>query len=231
MGPGAHRRIAGRAAAALLVWACAAAAPAAQVVGTVVQLSGPMAARSAAGGAGRPLALKSEVEGGDTLVTEPATYAKVRFIDDSELTLKPGTTVTIDQFSFDSVKPAGDSAGLTLVKGGLRSVSGLLGQRSKEKFVLKTPNATIGIRGTIFVLEFIAAPDAVAASPGLAAGLHVFVKDGGISLTNQAGVFLYDTGQFGYFQDDKTKPVKMTANPGMQFAPPASFRDGAVFGD
>lgn len=227
---GAARRLA----AALLLWACAAGALAAQaaarVAGAVVQISGPMSA-TGADGVSKPLALKSEVGGGDTLVTEAGTYAKVRFVDNSELTLKPGTTVKIDAYAFDFARPEGDRAGLTLVKGGLRSITGLLGQRSKDKFVLHTPSATIGIRGTTFVLEYIAVPDAAGVSPGLPAGLHVFVKEGGISLTNEAGVFLYDPGQFGHFKDYRSKPVKMTENPGMQFAPPAFFRDGAVFSD
>ncbi|NRR32527.1 FecR domain-containing protein [Oxalobacteraceae bacterium] len=195
---------------------------AAPVAGTVVQLSGAISA-SGPGGAPRALQLKSEVEEGDTLVTAGGSFARISFLDRSELTLKPGTTVKIDAFGFDDARAEGDRAVLTLVKGGLRSVTGLLGKRSKEKFTLKTPSATIGIRGTSFILEFITDPHMLAASPGLPPGLHVFVKDGGLSLSNQAGLFLYDAGQFGYFKDDKTKPVKMTENPGMRFDLPAEF--------
>ena len=99
--------------------------------------------------------MRSEVESGDTLVTEKNTYALVRFIDNSEITLKPATTFKVDQFAFDAGKPDGDQAAFSLVKGGLRSVTGLLGKRNKEKFSLKTPSATIGIRGTTFVAELV----------------------------------------------------------------------------
>ncbi|CAN7184427.1 FecR family protein [Pseudoduganella sp. LjRoot289] len=137
----------------LVLWCSCTLALAAQVAGTVVQLSGPLLARKASG-AVKILSLKSEVESGDTLVTEKNTYAMVRFIDNSEMTLKPATTMTVDNFAFDNAKPDGDSANFSLVKGGLRSVTGLLGKRNKEKFELKTPAATIGIRGTTFIAEY-----------------------------------------------------------------------------
>jgi hypothetical protein len=142
----------------LVLCCCGPLALAAQVAGTVTQLSGPLLARKA-DGAVKILSLKSEVESGDTLVTEKNTYALVKFIDNSEITLKPGTTFKIDNFSFDAGKPGGDAASFSLVKGGLRSLTGLLGKRSKERFELKTPSATIGIRGTTFIAEWVSEPE------------------------------------------------------------------------
>ena len=147
----------------MLFW-MAGASWAAQVAGTVVQLSGPLLAKKA-DGAVRILSMKSEVESGDTLVTEKNTYAMVKFIDNSEITLKPSTTFKVENFSYDAGKPEGDSASFNLVKGGLRSVTGLLGKRNKEKFAMKTPSATIGIRGTTFIADWVEpSPEAVAQS-------------------------------------------------------------------
>jgi len=128
---------------------------AAQVAGTITQLSGPLLAKRA-DGAVRILSLRSEVESGDTLVTEKNTYALIKFIDNSEITLKPGTTFKVEHFAFDAGKPDADQAAFSLVKGGLRSVTGLLGKRNKEKFSMKTPSATIGIRGTTFIADLVA---------------------------------------------------------------------------
>ena len=139
---------------ALLLFWMAGFSWAAQVAGTVVQLSGPLMARKA-DGAMRILSMRSEVESGDTLLTEKNTYAMVKFIDNSEITLKPSTTFKVENFSYDADKPDGDRASFNLVKGGLRSVTGLLGKRNKEKFEMKTPSATIGIRGTTFIAEWV----------------------------------------------------------------------------
>ncbi|WP_445232483.1 FecR family protein [Duganella rhizosphaerae] len=136
---------------------------AAQVAGTIIQLSGPLLAKKA-GGVVRILSMRSEVESGDTLVTEKNTYAMVKFIDNSEITLKPGTTFKVEDFSYDAGKPDADSASFNLVKGGLRSVTGLLGKRNKEKFAMKTPSATIGIRGTTFIADIVEPSEEAVAS-------------------------------------------------------------------
>jgi hypothetical protein len=130
---------------------------AAQVVGVVAHLSGPLLDRKADGSV-KVLGLKSEIENGDTLVSEKNTYAQIRFVDNSEITLKPGTTFRVENFNYDAGKPEADSAAFDLVKGGLRSVTGLLGKRNKEKFSLKTPSATIGIRGTTFIAQYVPPP-------------------------------------------------------------------------
>lgn len=129
-------------------------AHAAEVVGTVANLSGPLLAKKADGSV-KILAQKSAVEQGDTLVSEKNTYARIRFIDNSEITLRPGTQLKIDNFSYEADKPEKDSALFSLVKGGLRSVTGLLGKRNHDRFGMHTPTATIGIRGTIFIAEYI----------------------------------------------------------------------------
>ncbi|MES2207668.1 MAG: FecR family protein [Pseudomonadota bacterium] len=125
-----------------------------QKAGNVTNLSGPLLAKKDDGTV-KILAQKSEVEQGDTLISEKNTYARIKFIDNSEMTLRPNSQIKINSFSFDEAKPEGDSAVFNLIKGGLRAVTGLLGKRNKERVSVNTPTATIGIRGTIFIAEYI----------------------------------------------------------------------------
>lgn len=196
--------------AAPLAWA-------GQVAGTIVHLSGPLLDRKADGTV-KVLGLKSEVESGDVLVTEKNTYAQIRFIDNGEITLKPGTTFRIENFAYDAGKPEGDSAAFSLLKGGLRSITGLLGHRNKEKFSLKTPSATIGIRGTNFIATYV--------PPGetpLAPGLHLQVTEGAIIVTNNGGAQGFQAGQFGFVPGVNQAPIVVPPNPGIRFVPPPSF--------
>jgi hypothetical protein len=223
------------------------AAWAGQVVGVVEHLSGPLMDRKADGTV-KILAAKSEVESGDTLVAEKNTYAQIHFIDNSEITLRPGTTFKIDNFAYEADKPEGDSAAFSLVKGGLRSITGLLGKRNKEKFQLKTPAATIGIRGTTFIAQWVEDASGLTAptgpvnpgptpgpAPGLAPGvtpalppgLHVAVLDGLIVLTNPGGAQHFQAGQFGYVPSMTAPPVIIPQNPGLKFVPPPTFAIGA----
>lgn len=223
------KRTAIKFALALLVGVHASLAWAAQVAGSIVNLSGPLMARKADGTV-KVLAVKSEVEQGDTLVAEKNTYAQIRFIDNSEITLRPGTTFKIEAFAYDAARPEGDSASFTLVKGGLRSITGLLGKRNREKFEMKTPAATIGIRGTTFVAQFVGPP--VPGQPAaLPPGLHVQVIDGIIAVSNPGGVQTFNAGQFGFTPSFHVPPVIVPSNPGLKFSPPPVFSaNGPVAG-
>lgn len=198
-------------------------------VGAVSQLSGPLFAQKA-DGAMKSLSLKSPVEQGDTLVTGKNAYAQIRFTDNSEITLKPDSQFKIDSFSFEPEKKEEDNALFSLIKGGLREVTGLLGKRSKERFGLRTPTATIGIRGTIFDAEYVPAnagsmADKLAppANGARAPGLYVQVLDGMVNLSNSAGQQNFSAGQFGYTPSFTQPPIILPKNPGMQFTPPPTF--------
>lgn len=192
-----------------------------QVAGTVMQLSGPLMAKKADGKV-KLLAIKSEVEQGDTLLTEKETYALIKLIDNSEITLKPNTSFVIEQFSYTAEQPDGDHAIFSLIKGGLRSVTGLLGKRNKERFEMKTPAATIGIRGTTFIAEYIG-PSTLAPSAPRVPGLYVQVLDGLIHVTNPGGSQNFAAGQFGFTPNFKQPPVLLPVDPGIKFTPPPVF--------
>jgi hypothetical protein len=212
-----------------------ASAWAGQVAGVVVNLSGPLLDRKL-DGTTRVLGVKSEIESGDTLVTEKNTYAQIRFIDNGDITLRPGTTFKVEDFAYESGKPEADSASFSLIKGGLRSITGLLGKRNKEKFLLKTPTATIGIRGTTFIAQYVEEPAAGAPAAGapagmrgpaaLAPGLHVTVTDGAIVVRNGGGMQGIVAGQFGFVPGINLPPVLVPPNPGVQFTPPPTFGNG-----
>lgn len=200
-----------------------------QVAGTVMQLSGPLMVKKADGKV-KILAIKSEVEQGDTLLTEKETYAMIKLIDNSEITLKPNTSFVIEQFSYTAEQPDGDHAIFSLLKGGLRSVTGLLGKRNKERFEMKTPAATIGIRGTTFIASYM--PPVASGGPALPMapapvtlqpGLYVQVLDGMIHVANTGGSQSFTAGQFGYTPNFKQPPALLPVNPGMQFTPPPTF--------
>lgn len=206
------------------------------VAGTVMQLSGPLMAKKADGKV-KLLAIRSEVEQGDTLLTEKDSYALIKLIDNSEITLKPNSSFVIEQFSYTAEQPDGDHAVFSLLKGGLRSVTGLLGKRNKERFEMKTPAATIGIRGTTFIASYVApaAPGGPAlpkapAPSALPPGLYVQVLDGMIHVTNPAGTLNFAAGQFGFTPNFQQPPVLLPVNPGLQFTPPAAFIPSSASG-
>jgi len=215
-----------------LVLALPALAWAADPVARVTHLSGLLTAKHL-DGTSKILAVKSDIFQGDILSTEKDTYAKVKFVDQAEVVLRPDTQLSVERYSYDAAKPQSDSIALNMFKGGMRAVTGLIGKRNKEAVSYATPTATIGIRGTTFVAEYIpppsalpstpSAPSAPPSGPTLPPGLYVQVIDGLIHLSNGGGSQTFSAGQFGYTPSFNQPPVIVPKNPGMQFSPPPAF--------
>src|SRR3972149_4791974 len=86
-------------------------APAQQqgAAGYVSNLSGPLFAVKS-DGSRRVLSTRSVVSTGDMLITEDKTYARVRFSDNSEVTLRPSTQFQIANYAFDRTTPEKDNS-------------------------------------------------------------------------------------------------------------------------
>jgi hypothetical protein len=116
--------------------------------GEVVHLSGTLSVQRP-DGAILVLGQKSEVRPGDVLATQKDSYAQINFSDGSTVTMRPYTQLKIDAYSFVQEKPEADSAFFRLIKGGLRTVTGLVGKRGNQNaYRIGTTTATIGIRGS-----------------------------------------------------------------------------------
>lgn len=192
--------------------------------GYVSNLSGPLFAVKA-DGARRVLSMRSVVNSGDTLVTEDKTYARVRFSDTSEVTLRPGTQFQIEKYVFDRSAPEKDASVFRLFKGALRTVTGLVGKRGDaDAYSMSTPTATMGIRGTVFGVT-VCLPGSCG---GLATGTYVNVIDGRVVVAPPASPtvppLLISAGQFAY-APPAGPPVQLPSDPGVGalFAPPPGF--------
>jgi len=214
----------------LLVGAALALASAAVVAnnGTVTQLSGTLSVRKADGSV-RILSQRSTIESGDTINTERDSYAQVRFTDGAQLTLKPNTAIKIEEFKFAEEKPQDDSFLYSLVKGGLRAVTGIVGKRSKDKYQVGTATATIGIRGTTFSADDCVSDRERADCARLEPAVYVGVADGEVVVRNGAGELGLNAGQFGLIAPNQ-RPLFLSTDPGLQFTPPATFIQSVMAG-
>lgn len=128
----------------------ATAAQAADVVGKIGYMSGSLMAKRADGTV-KIMGPKSEVLAGDTLVTAVDSYAQVQMSDGSRMTLRPHSTLKIEEYRFDKREPKSDNAIFRLLKGGFRTITGLIGKRGDpDAYKVRAAAATIGIRGTDF---------------------------------------------------------------------------------
>lgn len=169
--------------------------------GRVASLTGSLAGM-AADGKKRALAVESVVDAGDTLFTYEGSQAVIRFDDGGVVTLRADSQFQVREFDFQDTDPARDNVVFGLIKGGLRTLTGLIGKRNGGQYRMQTPTATIGIRGTEYDLFYCASGDCVD-------GLHIEVIDGAIAVTNEVGTLDIRAGQFGYVKDRRTAPAPM----------------------
>jgi hypothetical protein len=94
------------------------------------------------------------------LITAKDSYAQVKMNDGTQMTLRPNSNLRIDAFQFKQDAPKDDNVVLRLLKGGFRTVTGLIGKRSNpDAYKLRAGTATIGIRGTDFTSRLCATKD------------------------------------------------------------------------
>ena len=91
---------------------------------------------------------------GDQLQTGPNSRLQWKMADDAMVAISSNSEFVIRDYSASSAKSPG-RAFYSLLKGGLRMVSGLIGKGSPDSFSLSTPTATMGIRGTIFSVYIV----------------------------------------------------------------------------
>jgi hypothetical protein len=138
--------------------------------------------RAAAGSAApASVARNQRIVPGTNVTTGPRSQAVIRFDDGHAVVLNENTEFRVNQYSFDKDKPQSDNVAIQILRGAMRSVSGLIGLRSRNAFALTAPQATIGIRGTDFMIALV--------NPA-----YLSVLQGSIAATNTAGTATFAAG-------------------------------------
>ncbi len=89
-----------------------------------------------------------KIDDKDIISTSKNALAKLMFKDKTVITLGEKSTFKVEDYFFDNSKKSKSTFKVT--KGFFRVVTGAIGKVARERFQLKTRNATIGIRGTVF---------------------------------------------------------------------------------
>lgn len=159
-----------------------------------------------------------EVESGDAIVTGSNGYARLQTTDGGEIVLRPNSEFHIEKYHYDQAKPEDDSFIYNMLKGGLRTITGLIGKRgNKNAYLGRTATSTIGIRGTQFQVR-VCANDCGA----LPNGTYYSVQSGSILTGNAQGNLTMTTGQF-VFVPLNGQPTYLPNDPGVGFTPPSTI--------
>ena len=142
------------------------------------------------------LAAGAPINDRDVLRTGTGSNLQVRMTDESVVALKERTTLAIDQYRFSGQQDGSERAFYRLLKGGFRTISGLIGKTNRANYEVRTSVATIGIRGTAYSLALCEAGSCINAN-GTAAkdGLYGAVTEGKVAASNNKGAFEFIAGE------------------------------------
>ncbi|TAJ80632.1 MAG: hypothetical protein EPO42_04010 [Gallionellaceae bacterium] len=177
-------------------------AASASVAGQVQFASGNVQITTVAGQT-KPLKKGDNVNEGDSITTAPASSAQIKTVDGGFVAIRPDTQMKFDKFVFSGKTDGSERGFFSLVKGGFRAVTGLVGRVNKQNYKIYTPAATIGIRGTDH--ETFVVP---VGNPMAAAGAYSKVNVGETTLTTNLGTVNVLPNQMG-FAGGMNEPPKL----------------------
>ncbi|MCP3666474.1 MAG: FecR domain-containing protein [Gammaproteobacteria bacterium] len=105
-------------------------------------------------GGQRVLIKDGEIHSGDTIYTKQGVL-HVKFTDGAFMSFDPNTHFQIEDYQFNGKQDGSEKGNYYLKKGGLRTVTGLIGKKNRKAYSLRTSVATIGIRGTKFYVKLL----------------------------------------------------------------------------
>jgi len=106
-------------------------------------------------GTARALAKGAEINPGDRILTNQGRV-QIRFSDGAYVSLQPNTTFEVRQYHYAGKTDGSERGVFGLLRGALRTVTGLIGRVNRDAYQIQTPTATVGIRGTGGIIEVLA---------------------------------------------------------------------------
>lgn len=173
-----------------------------EVIGRIVQAKGAVRAVSAQGDS-RQLLRRSEIFAQDAIVTGADGFVQIRMVDSAIIALKENSEFIFNEYSFDGEGGAPDRALMELVRGGFRTIDGLIS--GEEEYRVDTQFASIGVRGTTHEAVIDEVLDV----------LFTGVYDGGTTVANADGVLELGLGaNFDFSRTSRGQaPVGLLAIP------------------
>ena len=132
----------------------------------------------------RTVAVDQRLTPGTAVVTGADAQVVLRFDDGQQVVLNQNTEFRIVDFRYEASDSKMDRTVFELIKGALRMASGAIIGRNRQAVALRTPQATIGIRGTDFMVALV--------NPA-----YISVLQGAVTATNAAGTVALGAGTFG----------------------------------
>lgn len=146
----------------------------------------------------------------DTVATEKSSSAQIRMRDGGLIAVRPDSRLKFESFAYSGEQDGTEKSFFSLLRGGMRAITGLIGQLHKSNYRINTPTTTIGIRGTDHEIYVVVQGSALAAT--VPVGTYNKVNAGGTVMTTAAGALNIQPNQMGFAAANNQMPQLQPVN-------------------
>jgi hypothetical protein len=155
----------------------------------------------------------------DTLTTSKGASAQIKMRDGGFVVIRPDSQLKFDSFKFSGEEDGTEQSFLSLIKGGVRAITGMIGHLHKSSYHITTIASTIGIRGTDHE-TFVVVPGSELAAT-VPAGTYNKVNVGETTMTTDKGTISVLPNQMGFAGGLNQMPQLQPVNLKIFTVPPA----------
>ena len=154
----------------------------------------------------------SDVNEGDVIFSGSPALAQLKMDDGGTLVVRANTRLTISTYRFNGTEDGTERATYRLDRGSVRAITGQIGKTNKQNYLIQTPTASIGVRGTDHEPAFIPKNDDgyLGAKPGT----YDKVNTGETYIKTKGGLVIVKPNSVGYAEDELSVPMLLPSMPG-----------------
>jgi hypothetical protein len=167
----------------------------------------------AEGGAAKPARKGTPLSVGESVQSDKTGTAQIKMGDGAIIVVQPGTRVTVADFHYEGREDGTERVRYRLDHGGFRAITGAIGHTHKDNYLIETPIAQMGVRGTDHESYYFETPQPL--NGGMAqAGVYNKVNVGLVFIRTEAGEVVIAPNQVGYAASSRDVPSLLSGIPG-----------------
>ncbi len=149
---------------------------------------------------------------GDKIVTGEDGFVRLLMVDDARLDLRCYSIMVIEKYDLQTSRR---SSILNLLQGSLRKISGEIGKWKEDVYEMKTPVASVGVRGTEYALRVFQSKGCDGSVDAEDEGLYIKVIEGLVDVHNKAAKTEVAKNDTLYIPLPDKAPVEKDIKPGV----------------
>ncbi len=161
---------------------------------------------------------------GDRIVTGEDGFVQLLMVDGARVDLRCYSIMVIEAYDLQSSRR---SSILKLLQGSVHKVSGDIGKGKDDVYEMKTPVASVGVRGTEYALRVFQSKGCDGSVDTGDEGLYVKVMEGVVDVQNKAAETAVAKNDTLYIPQVDQAPVEKDIEPGV-IEPVVESEDGSV---